>query len=145
MSKHSCSCHSPMNQHSKTIASLYVFFLCREGSGESVHRHNTEISCAGSNSDSCVVYKDSECCGEAKPATTTHLGNHQCVVSMRQKMLPVRCNKLVNRTLVSLPRKKHEVVIVFYDITCKYDNSLLRYAYSPHFRQLHWKQEKIWH
>ena len=38
-------------------------------------RHSTEKSCADSNSDLCA-----------------HLGNHQCVVSMRQKMHPVRCN-----------------------------------------------------
>ena len=56
-------------------------------------RLGTEISCAGANNDLCTVYKNSECCGEAAPATMAHLGNHQCVVSMRQKMLPVRCNK----------------------------------------------------
>ena len=52
-----------------------------------------EISCAGSNNDLCTFYKNSEFCGEAAPATTGMLCNHQCVVSMRQKMLPVRCNK----------------------------------------------------
>ena len=82
---------------SKTITTLY-FFLCREGSGESVHFHrlrqSTEKSCADSNSDLCAVYKNSECCGEAVPTTMAHLGNHQCVVSMRQKMHPVRCNKI---------------------------------------------------
>ena len=57
-------------------------------------RPGTEISCAGSNNYLCTVYKNSECCGEAAPATMTHLGNHQCVVSMRQKMRPVRCNKI---------------------------------------------------
>ena len=57
-------------------------------------RPGTEISCAGSNNDLCTVYKKRECCGEATPATMAHLGNHQCVVSMRQKMLPVRCNKI---------------------------------------------------
>ena len=56
-------------------------------------RSGTEISCAGSNDDLCTVYKNCECCGEAAPATTRILCNHQCVVSMRQKMLPVRCNK----------------------------------------------------
>ena len=55
---------------------------------------STEISCADSKSDLCAVYKNSDCCGEAVPATMAHLGNHQCVVSMRQKMLPVRCNKI---------------------------------------------------
>ena len=54
----------------------------------------TEMSCAGSNNDLCTVYKNSKCCGEAAPATMAHLGNHQCVVSMRQKMLPMRCNKI---------------------------------------------------
>ena len=36
----------------------------------------TEISCAGPNNDLCTVYKNSECCGEAAPATMAHLGNH---------------------------------------------------------------------
>ena len=56
--------------------------------------HCTEISCADSKSDLCAVYMNSECCGEAAPGTKAHLGNHQCVVSMRKKMLPVRCNKV---------------------------------------------------
>ena len=56
-------------------------------------RPGTEISCADPNNDLCTVYKNSECCNEAAPATTGILCNHQCVVSMRQKMLPVRCNK----------------------------------------------------
>ena len=47
-----------------------------------------EISCAGSNNDLCYVYKNSECCDEAAPATMAHLGNHQCVVSMHQKNAP---------------------------------------------------------
>ena len=68
-------------------------------------RPGTEISCARSNNDLCTVYKNSECCGEAAPATMAHLGNHKCVVSMRQKMLPVRCNKIPQK-LASLPRKK---------------------------------------
>ena len=54
----------------------------------------TEISCAGSNNHLCTVYKNSECCGEAAPATTGILSNHQCVASMRQKMLPVRLIKI---------------------------------------------------
>ena len=57
-------------------------------------RPGTEISCACSNNHLCTVYKKMECCGEATPATMAHLGNHLCVVSMRQKMLPVRCNKI---------------------------------------------------
>ena len=56
-------------------------------------RNSTKISCAGSDGDLCTIYVNSECCGEFAPATTAHLCNHQCVVSMRQKMLPVRCNK----------------------------------------------------
>ena len=57
-------------------------------------RHSIEISCAGWNGDFCNVYVNSECCGESAPATTALLCNHQCVVSMRQKMLSVRCNKI---------------------------------------------------
>ena len=57
-------------------------------------RNSTKISCAGSDVDLCTMYVNSECCGESAPATTAHLCNHQCVVSMRQKMLPVRCNKI---------------------------------------------------
>ena len=77
-------------------------------------RPGTEISCASSNNDLCTVYKNSECCGEAAPATTGILCNHQCVVSMRQKMLPVRCNKNSSKkTFASLPRRKNKVVIVF--------------------------------
>ena len=69
--------------------------------------HSTEISCADSKSDLCAVYKNSECCGEAVPANMAHLGNHQCVVSMRQKMLPVRCVVIkFLKTFASLPRKK---------------------------------------
>ena len=55
--------------------------------------YSIEISCAGWNGDFRNVYVNSECCGESAPATTGILCNHQCVVSMRQKMLPVRCNK----------------------------------------------------
>ena len=73
-------------------------------------RPGTEISCAGSNNDLCIVYKNSECCGEAAPATTGILCNNQCVVSMRQKMLPVRCNKnsSIKHLLVYQEKKKQE-------------------------------------
>ena len=47
-------------------------------------RPGTEMACADSNNDLCTVYKNSECCGEAAPATMAHL----CVVSMRQKNAP---------------------------------------------------------
>ena len=59
-------------------------------------RPGTEISCAGSNNDLCTVYKTSECCGEAAPATTGILCNHQCVVSMRKK-----CSQCV---VIKIPR-----------------------------------------
>ena len=55
--------------------------------------YSIEISCAGWNGDFCNVYVNSEWCGESAPATIGILCNHQCVVAMRQKMLPVRCNK----------------------------------------------------
>ena len=51
-------------------------------------RPGTEISCAGSNNDLCSVYKNSECCCEAAPATTGIMCNDQCAVSMRQKNAP---------------------------------------------------------
>ena len=101
MSKHSCSyvIIVPLNNIQKRLL-LSIFFsmqrrLWRVCTFEQAHlslRPGTEISCAGSNSDLCTVYKNSECCSEAAPATTGILRNHQCVVSMRQKMLPVRCN-----------------------------------------------------
>ena len=81
-------------------------------------RPGTEISCAGSNNDLCTVYKNSECCGEAAPATTGILCNNQCVVSMRQKMLPVRCNKKS-----SIKQKKKQSSNRFLDvISWEYDN-----------------------
>ena len=47
-------------------------------------RPGTEISCAGSNIDLCTVYENSKCCGEAAPATTGILCDHQCVVKCSQ-------------------------------------------------------------
>ena len=66
----------------------------------------TEISSAGSNNNLCTVYKNSEYCGEAVPATMAHLSNHQCVVSMRQKCSQCVVIKFLNKMLASLPRKK---------------------------------------
>ena len=94
-------------------------------------RHGNEISCTGSNGDLCTVYKNSECCDGAAPATLAHLGNNQCVVTMRQKILPVHLivNKVIvikflNKTLASLPIKTNQSGYTFMDvITCKYDNS----------------------
>ena len=72
----------------------------------------TEISCAGSNNDLCTVYKNIECCDESAPVTTGLLGNHQCVASMRQKMLPVRCNKIYHKV------NRYRVFLTFYATTC---------------------------
>ena len=79
-------------------------------------RPGTEIPCAGSNNDLCTVYKNSECCGEAAPAITGILCNHQCVVSKRQNMLPVRCNKnsSIKHFLVYQEKNNNKVVIVFW-------------------------------
>ena len=105
MSKHSCSyvIIVPWNNIKKRL--LLTIFLCREGSGKSVHFHRLtwvfilvlKYHVLAQKNDLCTVYKNSECCGEAAPATMAHLGNHQCVVSMRQKMLPVRCKKIQGR------------------------------------------------
>ena len=87
-------------------------------------RPGTEISCAGSNNELCTVDKNTECSGEAAPATMAHLGNHQCVVSMRQKCSQCVVIKFLNKTLASLPGKKIQSGNCFLDvITCKYDNS----------------------
>ena len=89
-------------------------------------RPGTEISCAGSNNDLCTVFKNSECCGEAAPATIAHLGNHQCVISMRQKCSQCVVIKILNKTLASLQRKKIQSGNRFFFldiITCKYGNN----------------------
>ena len=85
-----------MKKHTKTITTLQrrLWRVCTYAHARLSLCPGTDISCAGSNNDSCTVYKNSECCGEAAPATMSHLGNHQCVVSMRQKMLVVRCNEI---------------------------------------------------
>ena len=95
-------------------------------------RPGTEISCAGSNKDLCTVYKNSECCGEAAPATMAHLGNHQCVVSMRQKCSQCVVIKLLNKMLASF--------FCFFFLMLLHSNmitAVLRHAYSTQFRQLH--------
>ena len=81
--------------------------VCTFAQAHLSRRPGTEVSCTGSNNDSWTVYKNSECCGEAAPATMTHLGNHQCVVSMHQKLVS-QCVviKFLYKTLASLPRKK---------------------------------------
>ena len=87
-------------------------------------RYSTEKSCVDSNSDLCAVYKNSECCGEAVPATMEHLGNHQCFVSMRQKMHPVRCNKIPQLKQLLVYHKKNQSGNRFLDvISWEYDNS----------------------
>ena len=86
-------------------------------------RPGTEISCADSNNDLYTVYKNSECCGDAATAAMAHLGNHQCVVSMRKKCSQCVVIKFLNITLASLPRKKIQSSNRFLDvITCTYDN-----------------------
>ena len=88
--------------------------VCTFAQAHLILRPGTEISCAGSNNDLCTVYKNSECCGEAAQATAGILCNHQCVVSMRQKMLPVRCNKNSSiKHLLVCQEKNNKVVIVF--------------------------------
>ena len=93
-------------------------------------RPGTEVSCAGSNNDLCTVYKNSECCGEAAPATMVHLGNalYQCVKKCSQCVVI----KFLNKTLTSLPRKKIQSGNRFLDvITCKYDNSCAKTCIFP--------------
>ena len=54
------------------------------------------------------VYVNRECCDESAPATTVHLCNHQCVVSMRLKCSQCVVIRFLNKTFASLPRKKIE-------------------------------------
>ena len=104
---------------------IRLWRVCTFAQADLSLRPGTEISCAGSNNDLCTVYKNSECCGEGAPATTGILCNHQCVVSMRQKMLPVRCNKnsSINHLLVYQEKKQSSnrflgVIPWEYDTSC---------------------------
>ena len=115
MSKQSCSyvIIVPWNNIQKRLL-LSIFSMqrrlwrvCTFAQAHLSLRPGTEISCAGPNNDLCTVYKNSECCGEAAPATTGILCNHQCVVSMRQKMLPVRCNKKFSIKHLLVTKKKN--------------------------------------
>ena len=130
MSKHSCSyiiIVSWNNIQKRLLLSIFsmqrrLWRVCTFAQAHLSLRPGTEISCAGSNNDLCTVYKNSECSGEAAPATTGVLCNHQCVVSMRQKMLPVRCNKnsSINHLLVYQEKTNKEVIvfwILFYGNT----------------------------
>ena len=84
----------------KALASLHI---C---TGLPKPRHSIEILCAGSNDALCTVYL-----GESASATTAHLCNHMCVVSMRQKCSQCVVIKFLNKTFASLPRKKGVVII----------------------------------
>ena len=112
-------------------------------------RPGTEISCADSNNDLCNVYKNSECCGEAAPATTGILCNHQCVVSMRQKMLPARCNKKssIKHLLVYKehppPPPPKVVIVVWMLFHGNMATAALRRADFTQFWQLHLKKAPV--
>ena len=147
MSKHSCSyvIIVPWNNIQKRLLlSIFsmqrrLWWVCTFAYAHLSLHPGTEISCAGSNNDLCTVYKNSECCGEAAPATTGILCNHQCVVSMRQKMLPVRCNKNSSiKHLLVYQEKNPKVVIVFWMLFHgNMTTAALRRADFTQFRQLH--------
>ena len=87
-------------------------------------RHNEEISYAGSNGDLCTVQMNSKCCGESALATMAHMCNHQCVVSMREKMFPMRCNKIPQYNFLLVYQDKIQSCNCFLDvISWEYDNS----------------------
>ena len=112
--------------------------VCTFASAYPSLRPVTEISCAGSNNDLYTVYKNSECCCDAAPATMAHLGNHQCVVSMRQKCSQCFVIKFLNKTLASLPRKKIQSGNRFWMLLhVNMITAVLRHSYLPQFRQLH--------
>ena len=78
--------------------------------------YSIEISCAG--------YVNSEWFGESAPVTTGILCNHQCIVSMRQKMLPVCCNKNSSIKHLLVYQEKKQSSNRFLDvISWEYDNS----------------------
>ena len=129
----------------KTITTLYFFYaerlwrVCTFAQAHMSLRPGTEISCADSNNDLCTVYKNSECCCEAAPITTGILCNHQCVVSMRQKMLPVRCNKnsSIKHLLVYQEKKPKEVIVFWMLFHGNMTTTALRRADFTQLWQLH--------
>ena len=129
MSKHSCSyvVIVPWNNIQKRLL-LSIFSMqrrlwrvCTLAQAHLSLRPGSEISYAGSNNDLCTVYKNSECCGEAAPATVATISTlYQCVKKCSQCVII----KFFNKTLASLPRKKIQSGNRFLKvITCKYDNS----------------------
>ena len=59
-------------------------------------------------------------------------------------MLPVRCNKLLNKTFACLPRKTIGSGICFFDVIFKkYDTAALRHINLPQLRQSHKKKAPV--
>ena len=102
-----------------------LFGVCTFAQAHLSLLYSIEISCAGWNGDFCNVYVNSKWCGESASTTTGILCNHQCVVSMRQKMLPVRCNKnsSIKHLLVYQEKQKQSSNRFLDVISWEYDNS----------------------
>ena len=120
----------------KALASLYI---CT-GSHESCHRSEYVLA----QMLICVPFiRTVEYYGEAAPATMAHLGNHQCVVLMRQKCSQCVVIEFPNKTLASY-QEKNKVVIVFWMLLhVNMITAVLRHVYSQ-FRQLHEKKQLPW-
>ena len=121
----------------ESLASLHI---CRASPEP---RHSAKTSWAGSNGNLCTVYGNSECCSEPAPATTEHLCNHQCVVSMRRKC-PQCVIKILNKSFASLPRKKigsgNCFLMLFHGNMI---TAALRHADFLQFRQSHLKKAHV--
>ena len=83
--------------------------------------HSTIISRAGSNGDLCTVYVRSERCRESASATTSHLCNHLCVVSMRQKCSKWVVMNFLNKAFARLSRIKDSGNRFLYIISWEYE------------------------
>ena len=78
-----------------------------------------------------------------KLATTASLCNHQCVVSMLQKLLPVRCNRKSSikrdcRVLRYQEKNWRSEIVFLILIHRNMIITMLRYAYFPQFRHSQW-------
>ena len=89
----------------------------------------------------CLCYSERvRCFACVKPATTASLCNHQCVVSVLQKILPVRCNsKSSIKFLLRYQEKNWRSEIVFLILIHRnMIKTILRYAYFPQFWRSQW-------
>ena len=129
-----------------------LFFLCREGSGESVHLHRLTrvfvlvlkyhvlaqitIYVPFIRTVNAVLRLHQQ----PWHILATISALYQCVKKCSQCVVI----KFLNKTLAGLPRKRYKVVIVFWMLLHRnMITAVLRHAYSPQFRQLHKKKAPV--